>query len=573
MSITVPSFTNLPNAATQTESQYNLAWGDTLGTFNLYGAALNALGAQVEEDAARAESAVAAVANAKWVAGTYADGDVRWSPTDYLDYRNKGAGTRNVDPALDPANWSPRVRTSTGGADTTTSAVDITLTASSGRLQIVALTAPNKSMYAPAASTLTKGSSIFVVKNVGTYRFAYRASGGRFVCYIQPGQVVAFHCSDVSTIPGVWHASGQDVDQIYNGNNAEVLNAVASNFIAVAMLTATQAICAFKNNSTTYLDAVVLNYGSASGTPAQVINHDAGYISIAAQTPSQACVVYKKSTGETQAVVLNIISSTAFTPGAVKQIDATTGGIGTAVTALSASQLLALYQGTSAGTPRMRVLDIVSSVVNESAEAVADSAGSHGAFMRAERVSANKALMAHRDNSGKKVQLRLEAISGSTPSATGSGLNLADTQASTTQFGMAVLSASRTVVVTNFGDRSIADFMVSLIDISGTSPVLLRSKVFSLGIGTSAQITATKLDANNIYIAMTGGFSAGVDGATIKITDDDMIVLGKVSENAEPNVGTTAFYAGVAALDSGHVMQVCRNKDTYLSAKTLELAA
>jgi len=530
--------------------------------------------AQINAYVARAESAVSAIDNNKWVSGSYTEGDVVWSPTDYLDYRCRNTGSRTIDPALDPTNWALRTSTSLGGSDTQTSAVDITLDLNSSRLQVISMTAPGKKVNNPNATTLTKGAAVFVYRNVGAYRFSVHKYDGSFICYVNPGQLVAVHCSDISTAAGVWYASGRDVDQIYSGNNAEVLNAVASNFIAVAMVSATRAVCAFRNNSTTYLNAVVLNYGSASGTPAQVVNHDVTDISIAAQASNQVTVVYKKSTGETQAVVLDINSSTTFVAGVVKQIDATnTGGRGTAVTALSASQLLAVYQGTSTGTLRMRVLDIVSSAVNESAEAVADTSSSHGFFICAEKVSGTKALIGDRDNSGKKVKLRLEAISGSTPSATGSGLNLTDTQASTTQFGMQVMSANRAVVVTNFGDRSLYDFMVSLIDISGSSPVLLRSKVFNLGIGTAAQITATKLDANNIFVAMTGGFSAGVDGATIKITNDDQILLGKISENIEPNVGTTAFYVGVAALDSSHTMQVCRNKDTYLSAKTLEVTA
>lgn len=530
--------------------------------------------AQINAYVARAESAVSAIDNNKWVPGSYTEGDVVWSPTDYLDYRCRNTGSRTIDPALDPTNWALRTSTSLGGSDTQTSAVNINLDLNSSRLQVISMTAPGKKVNNPNATTLTKGTAVFVYRNVGAYRFSVHKYDGSFICYVNPGQLVAVHCSDISTAAGVWYASGQDVDQIYSGNNAEVLNAVASNFIAVTMATPTSAVCAFRNNSTTYLNAVVLNYGSASGTPAQVVNHDVTDISIAAQASNQVTVVYKKSTGETQAVVLDINSSTTFIAGAVKQIDATnTGGRGTAVTALSASQLLAVYQGTSTGTLRMRVLDIVSSAVNESAEAVADTSSSHGFFVCAEKVSGTKALIGHRDNSGKKVQLRLESISGSTPSATGSGLNLTDTQASTTQFGMQVMSANRAVVVTNFGDRSLYDFMVSLIDISGSSPALLRSKVFNLGIGTAAQITATKLDANNIYVAMTGGFSAGVDGSTIKITNDDQILLGKISENIEPNVGTTAFYVGVAALDSSHAMQVCRNKDTYLSAKTLEVTA
>lgn len=574
MSITVPVFNNLPNSATQTESQYNAAWDNTIGTFNVYGAALNALGAQVEQYALDAGAAVAALPNAKWISGTFADGDVRWSPTDYQDYRNKGSGTRSTDPALDPTNWVPRIRTGNGGADTTSSATDIALTSSSGRLQIIAMTAAGKKVTMPSASTLTKGATVFVVKNAGAYRFSLHKNGGGFLCYVLPGQVVALHCSDVGSSAGVWQASGSPVPDIYTGNNAEVLNAVDSRFVAVAMLGATQAICAFRNESTTYLNAVVLNYGSSSGSPAQVVADACKDISIAAQTGIQATVVYKKSTGETKAVVLDITTSTTFTPGTAKQIDATTGGSGTAVCAQSSTQLLAVYQGSTGTTPKMRVLDIVSSAVNESAEAAADGTNCAATHMRAGRVSSTKALVAFRNNSGNRVQLRLQTITGSTPAPSGSVLDLSGMPGTSPvlQFGLVVMSASRAVNVTGV-DRTYADIMISLIDISGSSPVLLRNKLIRVGANTALDIDASKLDANNLYATWTGGGSLGTDGIKIKITDDDQIITGEIADKIEEKIEASNNRVACAALDATHVMQVCRNKDTYLSARTLEIAA
>ncbi|QOJ20362.1 MAG: hypothetical protein HRU77_06425 [Gammaproteobacteria bacterium] len=574
MSITVPLFGTMPNELTMTESEFNAAWYAALGNLNPYGSALNALGAQVEQYALDAEAAVAALPNAMWVSGTFADGDVRWSPTDHQDYRNKGSGSRTTDPALDPANWVPRIRTGNGGADTTSSAVDITLTSSSGRLQIIAMTAAGKKVIMPAASTLTKGTPVFVLKNAGTYRVSVHKNGGGFICYLLPGQVIALHCSDTGSSAGVWQASGAPVPDIYTGSNAEVLNAVDSRFVAVAMLGATQAICAFRNESTTYLNAVVLNYGSSSGSPAQVVADACKDISIAAQTGSQATVVYKKSTGETKAVVLDITTSTTFTPGTAKQIDATTGGSGTAVCAQSSTQLLAVYQGSSGTTPKMRVLDIVSSAVNESAEVAADGTNCAATHMRAGKVSSTKAVVAFRNNSGNRVQLRLQTITGSTPAPSGSVLDLSGMPGTSPalQFGLVVMSTTRAVVVTAV-DRTYADLMISLVDISGSSPVLLRNKLIRVGANGSLDLDAAKLDANNLYATWTGGGSLGTDGMKIKITDDDQIIAGEIAEKIEEKIEASNNRVACAALDSAHVIEVCRNKDTYLSVKTVEIAA
>lgn len=574
MSITIPTFSTLPNSATMNESQFNAAYNNYFGTLNAYGAALTALSAQVEADALDAEAAVAALPNAKWVSGTFADGDVRWSPTDYQDYRNKGSGARNTDPALDPTNWVPRIRTGNGGADTTSSAIDITLTSSSGRLQIITMTASGKKVTMPSASTLTKGAPVFVVKNAGTYRFSLHKNGGGFLGYVLPGQVVALHCSDTGSSSGVWQASGAEVQDIYSGNNAEVLNTVDSRFIAVAMLSAATAICAFRNSSSGHLWAVVLNYGSASGSPTQINSESSNGISIAAQTNNQATILYSAGAAGTKAVVLDLITSTTFSIGAIKQIDATSSGQYSAICAMSSDKLLAVYYESSSTALKMRVLDIVSSAVFEGTEYDADVILPAG-HVEVKKISATKALLGFRDQSNKYVYIRFIAVSGATPSQSGSALSLSALLPSTNQnyqFGLVVLSSSRAIIIAP-ANRSFMDFSIGLFDISGASPVLVRAKKFDANADAIAHVTATLIDSNNIYAAWVGGYSGGVDGCKIKITPDDEISIGKVTEIIEPDVAVSASYVACAALDSTHIMQVCRNKDTYLSAKTLEIAA
>lgn len=41
----------------------------------------------------------------KWVSGTYAEGDVVWSPTDHQTYRKSVAGSSTVDPAVNISGW------------------------------------------------------------------------------------------------------------------------------------------------------------------------------------------------------------------------------------------------------------------------------------------------------------------------------------------------------------------------------------------------------------------------------------------------------------------------------------
>lgn len=574
MSVTIPPITAIPNALTMNESEYNTAWNTLLSELDPYANAANALAAEVEANALDAEAAVASLASAKWVSGSFVEGDVRWSPTDFLNYRCKNTGSRTIDPALDPANWVLLTKTCAGGSDTTSSAVDITLISTSGRLQIIAMTATAKKVTLPSASTLQKGAPIFVIRNVGLYRFSIHKTGGEFLCYADPGQIVALHCSDISTGAGIWHVSGQDVDRIYSGNTAEVLNSVASSNIAVVMLSPTKAVCAFRNDATTFLNAVVLNYGAASGVPAPVNGESSFYTSIAAQTSSQVTIVYKTSTGVTKGYVLDITGNT-FIPGPVATIDPTAAGAGTAITALSSTKLLCCYINAvpSSNYLRERVLDISSSAITPSAEAAADTTPTQADALVfcVRNVGTAKALVAFKDFTNHQIRLRLQSITGSTPAATGLVYpinQIGSSQAS--QFGLCVLSVTRAVVIQSM-DPVYADIIITLLDISGASPVAIRYKHVATQSRGSLSIDACKLDAATIYAAWGGGNSLGADAVTIKITDDDRIIVSPLAEGVEPKYTQSTGYLACDALDSGHVMQVLRNGSTYLSAKTIEV--
>ena len=569
----VPLFSSaLPDPYNQTSEEFELSVVDFNANLNPYAAGLNQLGLEVQELALKAESAAGSLANAVWVSGTtYVAGDVRYSPVDFLVYRRKTAGAGTTDPSLDSTNWALQTKTSAGGSDTTSGAADITLTSASGRLQIVSMTASAKKITLPASGTLNKGSSIFVIKNSGSYRFAVHKNGGNFLCFVQPGQVVALHCSDISTGPGVWHVGGDHIEKINDGNTPETLNGVDSRLISVAMMSATKAICAFKNNSTTFLNAVVLNFGSASGTPSAINAEASEYISVAAQSASQATVVYKTSTGVTKGYVLDISGNT-ITPGTVATIDSTTAVNGTGISALSATKLLCVYGGT--GGARERVLDIASSSITASAAALASAVVMVGdpAFL-VRKVTSTKALLAgFVNNANAQILLALQSISGSTPAQTGSSLTVsAPGSIVKRQFGLVVMSASRVLLAQPIG-QLYGDIMLSIVDISGTSPVLVSSKIVRVGLIGAAHVSAAKLDGNSAYVTWTGGASGGIDSMVVTLTNDDRIIVGQLAERIDPDVTSVAGYLDCDALDSTHVMQVHRNSLSYLSAKTIEIS-
>jgi len=582
MGTVIPLFsTPLPNTLSQTAEEFEQSANTLVSELNPIFSAVNSAVSEINQLALNAESAAGELANAAWVSGTtYTAGQVRYSPIDFFSYRRKNNGAGTTDPSLDPTNWALQTRTTYGGSDTTSSAVDITLTSSSGRLQVVTMTASSKKVTLPAANSLQKGANLYVIKNAGSYRFSVRKNGGIFICYVNPGQVVAFSCADISTAAGVWVAGGNNIETIYSGNTPEVLNSVDSRFISAAMLSTTKAICAYKNLATGLMEAVVLNYGSASGTPLEISSEAVKNISIAALSATKAVVVYQANAGSTniKGYVLDISGNT-ITPGTVKPIvtaAGTTGANGTSLTALSSTKLLLAYMYSGATTIKERVLDVSGTTITENLELTADSSSFstiHTPLLIAESISETKSIVAFVGPSFQIV-LRLQTVSGSTPAPSGSALILTGPSVNTAPsatFCVVILDTSRAVVIRSY-DRTYGDITLWLINITGSTPVLVTFKNIPADLFTSgANLSAVKLDPTRIYLSWTGGYSGGVDAMVLTVTSDDQVIINKASEMIDPGVVNALGYLACEALDSSHVMQVTRNASTFLSAKTIEI--
>ena len=119
----VPAYSGtVPNKNTQTPRDFSnsadlfLPWLATTfpNAIAAFATQVNIVGSQCDADAVTAaastamlNAAIATVGATKWVSGTtYAIGDVRWSPIDYLAYRRKTAGAGTSDPSADAANWA-----------------------------------------------------------------------------------------------------------------------------------------------------------------------------------------------------------------------------------------------------------------------------------------------------------------------------------------------------------------------------------------------------------------------------------------------------------------------------------
>lgn len=458
-----------------------------------------------------------------------------------------------------------------GGSDTTSSAVDVTLTGLSGRLQVVSMTASGKKVTLPDATTLQKGDNVFVISNTGDYRFSLHSNGGAFLAYVSPGQTIASHCSNTSTAAGVWRTSGQGIDRVYSGNTAEVLNAVATSYICVAMLTSTKAICAYRNGATTFLNAVVLNYGSASGTPLAINAEASVDVSIATQTSAQATVAYKTSTGVTKGYVLDV-SGNVITPGVVATIDATAGGTGTNLAVISSTQLVCVYQVAGSGTIRSRILDIAASAITPGAETAVDATTSTGSFLSITVLSAAKIVVVF-PNTSSVTQVKTMTIAGSALTAAGSILQVSAPGTDPNLPVTSVMVSATRVLIAQALDVTYGDIYLSLVDTTTTTPVTIGCAMIYAWRGDSSFYIGNliKLSTGIFFLNWASG-TLKTDGMIVRITSDDRIVLSEQSIKLDADSAASQFYAACATLDSTHIMQCVRNSSGYLSAKTLEIA-
>jgi len=332
-----------------------------------------------------------------------------------------------------------------------------------------------------------------------------------------------------------------------------------------------QTICVYRSNKSTFLNTVVLNCDSVLCCLLAINADSSVYLSIHALTATKAVFVYETTTSGTKGYVLDVSGST-ITPGTVRSIDATAAGSSTSLAALNTTQLLLVYND---GNVNERVLTISGSTISEGAETLADATAAGATGVKVAAMSATKALYAFRGNSPADLVLRLQSVSGSTPTPTGSPLRLATnfTDTAAGSYDMVALDANRVVITQAINGNVEGDILISLLDVSSTSPALLYNKIVNVGLfATVLVLNTTKLDANHVYVAFAGGASMGLDSFIITIGNDDKLFVSPVTEAIELNVTSALGYLACTALDSTHVLNACRNSSTYLASKVVEIA-
>ena len=87
-----------------------------------------------------------------------------------------------------------------------------------------------------------------------------------------------------------------------------------------------------------------------------------------------------------------------------------------------------------------------------------------------------------------------------------------------------------------------------------------------------SHVSVARVSSNQFYVTWSGNYSLGTDAMLFRITGDNLIIAGEVEESIEQGVTNAFGYLDCVALDTTHIMQVCRNASTFLSAKTIEIS-
>lgn len=465
------------------------------------------------------------------------------------------------------ASWQP-LNIGAGGAAETSSAVDVTLTAASYRVQAVAMTAADKSVNMPNATTLATGGEIFVLKNTGALAFCVRDAAGTLLTAINPGQMAFLYLSNAATSAGVWAVgtgSATALAQTIYQATALTVNAVASTHVTVTPMSATQAIACWVGASG-YVNACTLNVSDNTVTAGTVLVVNAvpsQYLTVAAVSATQAVLAYTGTSTYVNACTLNV-SGTTLTNGTVLVVNAA-ATVYVAVAAMSATQCIVTYSGTTSYTQAC-TLNISGTTITNGTVLSVNAINS--SFQCIAPLSTTQALIAYSSGSAY-LQVCTLNVSGTTLT---NGTVLTLTAAHSQYPSLAAISSTQAVIAYT-GPTAMYPLNARVLNISGTTvtagaifvqPVTPVQSVFS----SLKKINANKLALLNSVDALGSGATYGARAQILGLTD------GQVSAGPPVSVkGAADSYGALAVMTETKVLAVYPESSGYVQARILEIGA
>lgn len=203
----------------------------------------------------------------------------------------QGSNTDNTPSEDDGTYW--RDTFCNTGADTISSAVDITLTSASKQIQVITITSADKFVVLPDATGLPKSTDTFVFFNKGAYRLGVKDASGNFICSIPAYGQCRISLTDNSTTAGVWEASS-DADLLMNRIKTICNSNSTISSIDTCKLTPTSVFVAWQGADSDGFCAVI-TYNGPSISVSNILEFDtnhAGEISVCRMSDTTAIIAY-----------------------------------------------------------------------------------------------------------------------------------------------------------------------------------------------------------------------------------------------------------------------------------------
>ena len=333
--MTVTALPTPAPARTQTQTAFDTAYAAHIAAlptfiseFNTDAATVNANSTSAAASAATAttqatNAAASATASSAssgvtiWVSGTtYAVGNVRFSPIDFLSYRRKTAGAGTTDPSADTTNWA-KLLLSAGIDSTTSITASTTLTSASTGYQYIAMTALGSSVTLPDATTVSIGVPKFFLDNTaGGYPVGIRNSAGTLLMSIAPGGTAFVSCQSISTAAGVWAITGTNLEPGLITIDTTFSSTYAGTRLLQFVAFDSSKSLHFLALSSGFAAVAVDNTTGAVGTPVTVSATASAVPRTAFMiTSTTAIVFYSSTTGTLISVVISLSGATTLSVG------------------------------------------------------------------------------------------------------------------------------------------------------------------------------------------------------------------------------------------------------------------
>ena len=472
------------------------------------------------------------------------------------------------------ASWTS-LQVGAGGALESSSAVDITLTAASFKVQSVTMTAADKSVTMPSAITLPAGGEIFVIKNTGSVVFCVRDSAGTLLTTVDLGQTVLLYLTNNVTAAGVWAVSNSAAaalaQSIYQATALNV-NAAAATCLTMTAMSATQAIVVWGTSTGMFAATLNLTGNSiaAGATLSLLAVANVSAASVCTMSATQAVLTHHNGSGGVlQAYTLNV-SGTTLTAGATLTVSGATAVNFVSVASLSSTQAICVYR--ESGTNSQAVTLNVSGTTLTAGALLLVHSGT--AFkLRVVAVSSVQAVFVQATTAGLTAQTL--NVSGTTITS-GAVLNVVALDL--TQLTLAPNSATTLVlsylpVSPNPPSRVFRELYVTGTTCSvgpATLQLVSRDSVSFLPIGL-AKVSATKFAMISPSDRGDGTFfmMANALGLSESVLSLGPPALIKTSQNAN----VAADILAIASMSANRQLAVYRDPSGFVQARVLEIGA